>query len=408
MSHTQVQATQQLDFDGANGAAMPVAAGQARQSLDAVDGAEWDRLAADAAEPNAFFHRLYALAAHEHAWDGRLDGQALTARSGDRLTGLIPVSSALKALKLPVPALVALQPYSPLGVPLLDAADPVAAVRGLIVSARASGQFAVALPSMTLDGLAYAALKAALEERRLAPRILRQHQRAALDCADKRPEAAEEYLRGGMGSKKLKDLRRLSHRLDEMGTVEFVESRTPEALHGALERFLTLEAAGWKGERGTGLAQSAGDRRFIETAALAEAAHDRFWALELQLDGCAIASGLMMRSGRRAFFFKIAYDETLSKVSPGVQLTVELTRRCFADPNIDLVDSTADAGHPMIDHVWRERIEVADLVIPTFANALSALTVAAIAARSQARDMIKTRLAAIKLAAMKASKRTTA
>jgi hypothetical protein len=93
-----------------------------------------------------------------------------------------------------------------------------------------------------------------------------------------------------------------------------------------------------------------------------------FQVAELTLNGATIASGLLMRQADRVLFFKIAYDESLSRFSPGVQLTVELTRRFIEDPTVKFVDSTATAEHPMIDHVWRERLTVGDLYIPTRRN----------------------------------------
>ena len=83
-----------------------------------------------------------------------------------------------------------------------------------------------------------------------------------------------------------------------------------------------------------------------------------------------VAAGLVLRQGRRAFYFKIAYDEKVAKLSPGVQLTLDLTQRLCADPSIDDVDSIAVARHPMIDHVWRDRLAVADLLVPTQPGAL--------------------------------------
>jgi hypothetical protein len=52
-------------------------------------------------------------------------------------------------------------------------------------------------------------------------------------------------------------------------------------------------------------------------------------------------------------------------MSPGVQLTLDITRAMCADGQIDSVDSTAIANHPMIDHIWRDRQPIGDLLLPT-------------------------------------------
>ena len=68
-----------------------------------------------------------------------------------------------------------------------------------------------------------------------------------------------------------------------------------------------------------------------------------------------------MRSGTSAWFWKIAYDEEVARASPGVQLTLDVTERCSPQPDILHADSCATADHPMIDHLWRERLALADL-----------------------------------------------
>jgi hypothetical protein len=161
-----------------------------------------------------------------------------------------------------------------------------------------------------------------------------------------------------------------------------------------LQRFLALEARGWKGERGTGLGQTECDTAFITAAAADLGARGAFQVAELTLNGATIAAGLVLRQGDRAFFFKIAYDENLARVSPGVQLTLELTKRFAANPAIALVDSTAAAGHPMIDHVWRERLSVGDLLVPTRPHdpagpALGKLIMARRHAREEAKRLVR-------------------
>ena len=351
-------------------------------ALGQVPRAAWERLAGHAVEANAFFAPGYSLPAY--GCDNHMRPRAITAHAGAsrQLIGLLPVVSAWSALRLPVPALIAHQPYSPLTVPLLSREHAETAAGALIDAAAAHGARLLVLPAMTLDGPAYQALLDAMAKRGLVATIQNRHQRAALDAT----QDAEAYLRGGLGSKRLKELRRLRHRLDEEGAVGFALHCETSAVAAALERFLVLEAMGWKGAGGTGLGQSAEDAAFVRSAA----AQGMFEIAELTLNEQVIASGIVMRQGDRAFFFKIAYDEKLSRYSPGVQLTLELTRLFAADPTIALVDSTADAGHPMIDHVWRERLAVGVMLIPTHSNdPIAAAIVALMAARRGLRNRLK-------------------
>jgi hypothetical protein len=81
------------------------------------------------------------------------------------------------------------------------------------------------------------------------------------------------------------------------------------------------------------------------------------------VDGRAIAAAIVLRSGRCAWFWKIAYDEAFARYSPGVMLTVELTHELLDDPGVTRADSCATANHAMIDHLWRERIPLCDRLI---------------------------------------------
>lgn len=355
------------------------------QPLAEISRGQWDTLAANAIEANGFFDPGFAIAAATHARHGA-GAMALAAYSGGRLTGLLPVTTAVRALRLPLPVLVATQPYNSLTTPLLDRTSAERAAGALLDAAAAAGKPLLVLQMVALEGPAHEALLAAAAARGLDIVSDNAYERAALST-----ELDDEtYLRSGLGSKKLKELRRQSHRLADEGSVAFTVASTPEAVAPALERFLALEARGWKGKRGTGLGQDAGDARFARATAADMSARGAFEVVELTLNGTTIASGLVMRQGDRALFFKVAYDESFARLSVGVQLTLELTRRFIADKSLKLFDSTARAEHPMIDHLWRERLRIGDLYIQTRkGDALGPLLGSLIRLRHDVRDQFK-------------------
>ena len=88
----------------------------------------------------------------------------------------------------------------------------------------------------------------------------------------------------------------------------------------------------------------------------------------------------MLRAGNRAFYWKTAYDERFAAYSPGVQATLDLSRRLERDPGLSLVDSCAVADHPMIDRAWRDRIELVDLALSLEPGGGAAFALAAAAA----------------------------
>jgi CelD/BcsL family acetyltransferase involved in cellulose biosynthesis len=332
-------------------------------NLADVPVAAWAALAARAQDANVFYDPAWARAAARTARVIHDPKAILAYDSGDgsRLIGMLPVVPAWRAYRLPIPVLVAWQGYAPLTTPLLDGEFTALAAERLIDAAKATGAHALVLPFCIEDSATFQAIEEALHARGLAPEILRRHARAAFDAtAD-----AEAELRAALGKKKLKELGRQSRRLEDSGPVTFDVVNTPDAVAAALESFLALESAGWKGQRGTSLGQNPGDTAFIRTAARELAAQGRCEIAMLRRNDHVLATGLLLRHGTRVFFFKLAYDESEAKNSPGVQLTLEITRHLAADARVRDVDSTADAEHPMIDHIWRGRLPVAEIFIPT-------------------------------------------
>ena len=148
-------------------------------------------------------------------------------------------------------------------------------------------------------------------------------------------------------------------RLRERGEVRF-RVASDEA---AIETFLALEAGGWKGAQHTALGADAGLAAFTRSM-LANLAQEGKLAIHLlERDGEALAIGLMLRSGDRAFYWKTAYDESYAEYSPGLQLTLELSRAQQRDSTIAATDSCAIEGHPMIDRLWTARLALVDCAL---------------------------------------------
>jgi CelD/BcsL family acetyltransferase involved in cellulose biosynthesis len=323
----------------------------------AVD--SWQSLAARAIEPNGYYLPEWELAVDASA-QGRTDASALSAWTNDRLIGLLPAISMWRAYGIPLPALVSAHPYGTLCVPPLDREMAQEAATELMRQARHAGAHALILRDMSLDGAAMQGFSEVLRRDGLRPHVLHSVLRACLDAT----RDADELLHDALGAKKLKELRRLRHRLAEHGAIRFDVARSPAEVAAALEIFLALEAGGWKGAVGTALAQNGGDIRFIRRATAALAASGQCEIVTLRAGHTPVAAGIVLRHQDRAFFFKIGVDERFAKHSPGVQLTLELTRHLCADPAIASADSTASPDHPMINPIWRGRFTIGDVLIP--------------------------------------------
>lgn len=334
-------------------------------ALTSVELKGWHALAQRAIEPNGFFVPDWALAVDASA-RGRRGLSALTAwrdaaePAPAQLIGLLPVMPLWRACKIPLPALVSADGYGTLCTPLLDRGSAVEAAQKLLRQAREAGAHALILRDVALDGAAMRIFSDVLAERGLRPFPLQSGARAGLDAS----RDADELLRDALGAKKLKELRRQRHRLAEHGPVTFEVARTPNEVGPALEIFLSLEASGWKAGRGTALRQHAGDAAFIRRGAVALAEHGQCEIALLRAGAKAVAAAILVRHQDRAFYFKLGIDERFAKFSPGVQLTLDITRHLCADPAIAFVDSLAAPDHPMINPIWRGRLMIGDVLIP--------------------------------------------
>jgi hypothetical protein len=353
--------------DATTAHAQPTKARDALVPLTEISADQWRGLAERAVEANGYYLPEWELAVNASA-RGRTGATALAAWSDPslaydgpvRLIGLLPVVSLWRAYRIPLPVLVSAQPYGTLCTPPLDRDNAEDAVQHLMREARNAGAHALILRDMSLDGKAIRAFTEVLRRDGMRPRLLQSHLRACLDAT----RDADELLAEALGPKKLKELRRQRNRLAEHGATSFEVARKPDEVAAALETFLALEASGWKGKRGTALMQDQGDAAFIRraTAALAETAQCEI--VTLRAGATPVAAAIVLRHQDRAFYFKLGVDERFAKFSPGVQLTLDLTRHLCADPTIAFADSTASPDHPMINPIWRGRLSIGDVLIP--------------------------------------------
>jgi CelD/BcsL family acetyltransferase involved in cellulose biosynthesis len=359
----------------------------------------WRQLAERAAEPNVFYTPDFALAAAPAL--GR-DVEAILVWSAERaLLGLLPFRRSSRRYGVGLPLLVGwTHPFAPLGTPLVDrtATTAVAAAWLAHIAGDASLPKLMLLPWLPDAGPVAQALRAASEKLGGAHTAFGEHRRAALDLAAGRPRHLDEVI----GTKRAGESRRLRRRLGEAGRAEFAIARAPGEVGQALQRFLVLESQGWKGAAGTALVQRDAHRRFAEAALDALAGRGEAMVAELNLDKREIASVILLRSADRAWSWKIAYDEGAARFSPGLQAMTDLTAALLADDTIRFADSCAIQDHPLIDHLWHDRLAIADQMIAVcpggdFARAcrMESMRRDAIATLRKVRDVLR-RVAALR------------
>jgi CelD/BcsL family acetyltransferase involved in cellulose biosynthesis len=318
--------------------------------------ADWRALAERAVEPNVFYEPAFALA----AWPVFApQGGAVLVWSNDlprRLIGFVPF---VARTRFGLPMLVGLtHPYGPLGTPLFDRIDLLAAVTAFLdhVAGTAALPKLILLPYLSDDGPVAAAFDAALSQRFGRQMTFGGHRRALLA-----PVRREDYFKTALDAKRRKNLKAQRRRLTETGGLDFNYVTAPSDVAATLTEFFGLEAGGWK--RGSAASADTKIRDFVETAMAALAGEGKLGIGRLIHGGRTIATGIVLSSGRGRWFWKIAYDEAFARQSPGVQITVDLTETLLRDPAMAWCDSCATEHHAMIDHLWRERRPMADRLI---------------------------------------------
>jgi CelD/BcsL family acetyltransferase involved in cellulose biosynthesis len=319
------------------------------------DQGAWAELAAVAQEPNPFFEPGFVDAAARSL--GGDDVGLLLAREGSTWVACMPVHRPSRWRRLPIPVLAGwAHPYSYLGTPLVaegrsDAAEALA-VRGL--EDPRAGLF-------VLDRVAPGGIGAPLLETMCgnghAPVEEQRSERAVLR---RRPEP--DYISDTLNTHHRRELSRSRRRLEEEldGPLEAVDDGgDPDAVRD----FLALEYAGWKGRAGSAMACSIEGARFFEELCARFALDGRVQMLRLRSDGRTVAMKCNFFAGDGLFCFKIAFDESLARYSPGVQLEVENVAIFHHDTDARWMDSCADPDNQMINRLWPDRRELVDVAV---------------------------------------------
>ncbi|MEJ0050565.1 MAG: GNAT family N-acetyltransferase [Methylovirgula sp.] len=341
--------------------------------------AAWRDLYARSLEPNIFLDPDFARPALGYLRPHGLKIMTVFETGQNRLLALAPVVPPTVPFGL---ARVYVHKQAALGLPLLakDVAGPALAKLVDAVRALHGAPSALVFSEIPRDGPTFRLLNEIFGEKRRI-HILGQYERPALLLA-----AAEHRVRSKTKGDK-NSFRRL-RRLGERGALSYRIARDAEVA-GALTEFLALESSGWKGMSKTALASAPDRAGFVKAMAESFARDGKLQIESLDLDGKAVAMGLLIEDAGAGYFWKIAYDEAYAAQSPGILLVRELTGRLSAHRTLRAIDSCAAAEHPMIDHIWPERITILDVGINLADDPRGRIAIAAESLRRSLRKSAK-------------------
>ncbi len=144
------------------------------------------------------------------------------------------------------------------------------------------------------------------------------------------------------------------------------------AMSGAIERYVALEGAGWKGRKGTAIGSKPEQYRFYRDLMLQASQEGNAMVYELWFGERLAASRLVLRQGAMHVMLKTGYDENLSTYSPGRLLLRTMIASAFASYPGDQLEFYTDAdanllewctGKRWIQHATQYRWPVAGIAM---------------------------------------------
>lgn len=326
--------------------------------------ADWDDLVRRALIPNVYMHPAVALAAERHGgrplvialvWNVSplrrvLVGAWLLGEFAERRGFFKVLDTALNRLVFAGTPVVDADLGADVLDKLLDAIADQPNLPGIILAS-----------DLNANERLLPCLYGVLARRRSRAMVVGRRRRAILT----RRTEGELARHPEASAKQRQSFRRRSRRLAEAGIEPVTLTRDAE-IADAFRAFLDIEAGGWKGKQ-----------EYKGWAIRLDPALEPFAAEMIEglvRAGCAsieglrqgerwIAFSIWLRSGSRAFGWKMAYDEAFASLGPGRQLSERVTATFLADPALADFDSCNGSETSFHAAIWPERLELIDLVL---------------------------------------------
>lgn len=320
--------------------------------LSGADLSAWRRLAAQAVDPNPFYHPEFLLPALRWLEPDPHQVRLLVLRERGSLRWSVaaPFRTLPPTVKRPLARLRAyVSRHTFFDVPLIDRRDCERAapvfLKGITEHAAWHGMRFLVIDR---EGVwARSLLEAGAQEGRCVW-YDRVWNRA---CLDGSPSLPDDLLHECSKSRR-KSLQRAYRRLADHGPVEFRLRRPAPEETEPVETFLRLEDTGWKHERGTSLRSRESDLRFLRAVARHFSAEGNLLLGELCVGGRVIASTCNFLAGETLFAFKIGWDPAYREGSPGTWSEILLAEQVRQElPTVRRLDSCASAGS-YVESVW--------------------------------------------------------
>ena len=332
------------------------------KDISTRDEQAWRELVARALEPNPFVEPDFLVLCVRH-FESYADTTLVVAEDETAFRGVFPVVS-FENPRIP-PRMVASTGGRPragrlLDTPLLDSSCADQAMGALLdglhgaVKER-SWPGIVAMDMVGIDGPVAECLRRMCAERRFPIFTKQPWERATVTRAGGWANPLDGDRRREIG-------RRQRLLAKESGEQVTLVDRTSDP--SALDDFLKMEMAGWKG----GMGGQAFGRSPETTAWFGEwhrqwVATGRLRVLALEVGQTPVAMQYFVRAGEGLFCFRIAYDEAFAKYKPGAMLLSLALNHLRDNTDAAWIDSTSDRNNQFFLGMLPERRTLARLTI---------------------------------------------
>ncbi len=323
---------------------------------------EWDDLARMPLHPNPFYTQAALDALIEADPTARADLSLICLRittgpQAGRLVGLMPIRTRGAKIGWRRGAANYTSPYLPCGTPLIARNAPPGWAPALI-GALTDGNCPAILRHLPLDGAFGEALRAALDASGANWRAIDSFARPIA----RRAQSYDAFARRAYGRSRRKGLKRLRNALGAQEPLAVESSTDAKDCADAVETFLAIEAAGWKGASGTALACEQTTRKMLARLFDRDLPTGGRRVDRLRHGDATIAISMGLVQDGTAFLWKTAYDERLRRLAPGIVLEDAIVRALHEEPGLAALDSCTLAPSPLED-LYDERLTIADIVI---------------------------------------------
>lgn len=167
------------------------------------------------------------------------------------------------------------------------------------------------------------------------------------ECVIPADMSSAEFM-GRLSRNSRQALRSSARKFEALDNASYVRAVAGEDLVTEYEMFLEVEASGWKGAHGSAVRQQPELEAFLRglLAGLSFEGHCEIHSLHAE--GRCIASAFCVYTRAECAVFKIGYDESYARISPGRLCNHKIIESCCEDPDITTMSEVGSA--PWVRH----------------------------------------------------------